>query len=121
VTTLSLRTWSRSVARGWSPAYRANPGLGSGTSKRPNRVRTALDPRSIRAYISRVDISDVVRHWRLVSGRVAEFGWFAEPALLVLVSLSHGPKHGYAIVHDIEHGTGRVAQIGLRHLDRTSP
>jgi DNA-binding PadR family transcriptional regulator len=56
-----------------------------------------------------------------VSGRVAEFGWFAEPALLVLVSLSHGPKHGYAIVHDIEHGTGRVAQIGLRHLDRTSP
>jgi hypothetical protein len=48
-----------------------------------------------------------------VSGRVAEFGWFAEPALLVLVSL----RHGYAIVHDF----GRVAQIGLRHLDRTSP
>jgi DNA-binding PadR family transcriptional regulator len=36
-----------------------------------------------------------------------EFGRFAEPALLILVSLSEGPKHGYAIMTDIEAGTGR--------------
>ena len=27
-----------------------------------------------------------------------ELGRFAEPALLILVSLSDGPKHGYAIM-----------------------
>jgi len=27
--------------------------------------------------------------------------------LLILVSLSEGPKHGYAIIQDVEHGTGR--------------
>ena len=36
-----------------------------------------------------------------------EFGRFAEPALLILVSLSEGPKHGYAMMTDIEAGTGR--------------
>jgi DNA-binding PadR family transcriptional regulator len=36
-----------------------------------------------------------------------EFGRFAEPALLILVSLSEGPKHGYAIMTDIEAGTRR--------------
>jgi DNA-binding PadR family transcriptional regulator len=36
-----------------------------------------------------------------------EFGRFAEPALLILVSLSEGPKHGYAIMIDVEAGTGR--------------
>jgi len=36
-----------------------------------------------------------------------EFGRFAEPALLILVSLSDGPKHGYAIMTDVEAGTGR--------------
>lgn len=30
-----------------------------------------------------------------------EFGRFAEPALLVLVSLADGAKHGYAITEDI--------------------
>lgn len=30
-----------------------------------------------------------------------EFGRFAEPALLILVSLAEGPKHGYAITEDI--------------------
>ena len=30
-----------------------------------------------------------------------EFGRFSEPALLVLVSLADGPKHGYAITEDI--------------------
>ncbi len=37
----------------------------------------------------------------------SEFGRFAEPALLILVSLADGPKHGYAIMSDVEAGTGR--------------
>jgi DNA-binding PadR family transcriptional regulator len=36
-----------------------------------------------------------------------ELGRFAEPALLILVSLCDGPKHGYAMMADIEAGTGR--------------
>jgi len=36
-----------------------------------------------------------------------DLGRFAEPALLILVSLSDGPKHGYAIMSDVEAGTGR--------------
>jgi DNA-binding PadR family transcriptional regulator len=39
--------------------------------------------------------------------RIPELGRFAEPALLILVSLSNGPKHGYAIMTDVETGTGR--------------
>ena len=31
-----------------------------------------------------------------------EFGRFSEPALLILVSLADGPKHGYAITEDIK-------------------
>ena len=30
-----------------------------------------------------------------------EFGRFAEPALLILISLADGPKHGYAMTEDI--------------------
>jgi DNA-binding PadR family transcriptional regulator len=41
-----------------------------------------------------------------------EFGRFAEPTLLILVSLSNGPKHGYAMMQDIEHGTGRPMGAG---------
>jgi DNA-binding PadR family transcriptional regulator len=41
------------------------------------------------------------------TGNLPEFGRYAEPALLILVSLSEGPKHGYAIMADIETGTGR--------------
>jgi DNA-binding PadR family transcriptional regulator len=42
-----------------------------------------------------------------MEARLPELGRFAEPALLILVSLSDGPKHGYAIMTDIESGTGR--------------
>lgn len=35
-----------------------------------------------------------------------DFGRFAEPALLILISLAEGPKHGYAITDDIEQVTG---------------
>ena len=38
---------------------------------------------------------------------IPELGRFAEPALLILVSLTDGPKHGYAIMTDVEAGTGR--------------
>jgi DNA-binding PadR family transcriptional regulator len=42
-----------------------------------------------------------------MEGKIPEFGRFAEPSLLILVSLSDGPKHGYAIMQDVEQGTGR--------------
>ncbi|MFF5229546.1 PadR family transcriptional regulator [Dactylosporangium sp. NPDC000521] len=37
---------------------------------------------------------------------LTEFGRFSEPALLVLVSLAEGPKHGYAMQDDIAAITG---------------
>ena len=39
--------------------------------------------------------------------KLPELGRFAEPALLILVSLGEGPKHGYAIMTDVEGATGR--------------
>jgi DNA-binding PadR family transcriptional regulator len=44
--------------------------------------------------------------------QIPELGRFAEPALLILVSLSDGPKHGYAIMTDVESGTGRPLGAG---------
>jgi DNA-binding PadR family transcriptional regulator len=44
--------------------------------------------------------------------KMPEFGRFAEPSLLILVSLSDGPKHGYAIMTDIEADTGRPMGAG---------
>ena len=32
---------------------------------------------------------------------LSDFGRFSEPALLILISLAAGPKHGYAMVEDI--------------------
>jgi DNA-binding PadR family transcriptional regulator len=37
---------------------------------------------------------------------LAELGRFAEPSLYILVSLSGGPKHGYAIMSDVEAVSG---------------
>ncbi len=37
-----------------------------------------------------------------MSGDTGELGRFAEPSLYILVSLSVGPKHGYAIMTDVE-------------------
>lgn len=34
------------------------------------------------------------------------FGRFSEPALLVLVSLAAGQKHGYALMEDVQHVYG---------------
>jgi DNA-binding PadR family transcriptional regulator len=44
--------------------------------------------------------------------KLPEFGRFTEPSLLILVSLSDGPKHGYAIMQDVERGTGRPMGAG---------
>lgn len=38
---------------------------------------------------------------------VPELGRFAEPAFLILAGLRGGPRHGYAILLDIEAATGR--------------
>ena len=44
--------------------------------------------------------------------RLTDLGRFSEPALLVLVSLLDGEKHGYAISTDIAALTGRVLGPG---------
>lgn len=43
------------------------------------------------------------------TGHPADWGRFSDPALLILVSLAAGPKHGYAMVQDIE----RIAEVHL--------
>lgn len=40
------------------------------------------------------------------SGDNIELGRFTEPALLILVSLAGGEKHGYAMIEDIEQLSG---------------
>jgi DNA-binding PadR family transcriptional regulator len=41
-----------------------------------------------------------------MTNALGELGRFAEPALYILVSLSEGPKHGYAIMSDVEAVSG---------------
>lgn len=43
---------------------------------------------------------------RQQQGDSSDLGRFSEPALMILISLSDGPKHGYAIQADIEALTG---------------
>ena len=38
---------------------------------------------------------------------LSDLGRFAEPSIAILVSLSEGPKHGYAIMADVEETTGQ--------------
>lgn len=47
-----------------------------------------------------------------MTAKTPEFGRYAEPSLLILASLSDGAKHGYAIMQDIEAGTGRPMGAG---------
>jgi DNA-binding PadR family transcriptional regulator len=42
-----------------------------------------------------------------MDARMPDLGRFAEPALRILVSLGEGPKHGYAIMTDVEEAVGR--------------
>jgi DNA-binding PadR family transcriptional regulator len=37
---------------------------------------------------------------------LSDFGRFSDPALLILSSLANGPKHGYAMMVDINEMTG---------------
>ncbi len=37
---------------------------------------------------------------------LADLGRFSEPALLILTSLAGGPKHGYAMIEDIQQIAG---------------
>src|SRR5260221_7695179 len=47
--------------------------------------------------------------WCRMSGDLGDLGRFAEPSLLILVSLSDRPKHGYAIMEDMEAiGSARI-------------
>jgi DNA-binding PadR family transcriptional regulator len=41
-----------------------------------------------------------------MSGGIAELGRLAEPALIILLALGDGPKHGYAIMADAERLAG---------------
>ena len=41
---------------------------------------------------------------------LADLGHFSDPALLILASLAGGPKHGYAMMEDIERMAG--ARLG---------
>jgi DNA-binding PadR family transcriptional regulator len=47
-----------------------------------------------------------------MSQKIHDLGRFAEPALYILVSLSDGPKHGYAIMRDVEAITGTAMGPG---------
>jgi len=38
--------------------------------------------------------------------KLGDFGRFSDPALLILASLAEGPKHGYAMMMDIQTITG---------------
>ena len=47
-------------------------------------------------------------------GKVDDLGRFADPSLLILTSLSDGPKHGYAIMTDVAGFSG--VNDGAGHL-----
>lgn len=47
-----------------------------------------------------------------MSNALGELGRFAEPAMYILVSLSDGPKHGYAIMTDVETFSGAAMGPG---------
>ena len=61
-----------------------------------------------------------------MTNALGELGRFAEPALYILVSLSDGPKHGYAIMTDVEAVSGAPMGPGtlygaLARLERRGP
>jgi DNA-binding PadR family transcriptional regulator len=46
------------------------------------------------------------------SDDLIDLGRFSEPALLILISLADGPKHGYAMTQDIERISGQTLGPG---------
>jgi DNA-binding PadR family transcriptional regulator len=49
---------------------------------------------------------------RITSNALADLGRFSDPSLLILSSLASGPKHGYAMIQDIEHFCGTHLEVG---------
>jgi DNA-binding PadR family transcriptional regulator len=47
-----------------------------------------------------------------VNPSTSDLGRMAEPALLILISLTAGPRHGYAIMTDVEQMTGEALGPG---------
>ncbi len=45
--------------------------------------------------------SDLLFVWWRMTAVVSDLGRVTDPALLILVSLAEGPKHGYAMLEDI--------------------
>jgi DNA-binding PadR family transcriptional regulator len=45
-------------------------------------------------------------------GKFDELGRFADPSLLILTSLSDGPKHGYAVMTDVAEFSGVAMEPG---------
>jgi DNA-binding PadR family transcriptional regulator len=53
---------------------------------------------------------DDAPHGPNILNNLSELGRFSDPSLLILASLAGGPKHGYAMMEDIEQMSG--ARLG---------
>lgn len=49
---------------------------------------------------------------RITSNSLSDRGRFSDPSLLILSSLADGPKHGYAMIQDIEQFCGTRLEVG---------
>lgn len=49
---------------------------------------------------------------RIKSNSLSDLGRFSDPSLLILSSLADGPKHGYAMIQDIEQFCGTHLEVG---------
>jgi len=48
-------------------------------------------------------------------------GRFADPSVLILTSLAGGPKHGYALIKDIDQPAGATLGFGTLHAAPGKP
>ncbi len=49
---------------------------------------------------------------RITSNTLSDLGRFSDPSLLILSSLASEPKHGYAMLQDIEQFCGTHLEVG---------
>jgi DNA-binding PadR family transcriptional regulator len=49
---------------------------------------------------------------RITRNSLSDLGRFSDPSLLILSSLASGPKHGYAMIQDIEQFCGTRLEVG---------
>ena len=92
------RCRSDAMARRDHPCGRDDP-CGARTTRARRRPRATVAPDRLRRG-RRGDRGDGL------SDEMLDLGRFAEPSMYILVSLSDGPKHGYAIMTDVEEITG---------------